>query len=439
MALVVAVPLAVAPGTSPTRSYPRYVVVVVGAAALVTVALADAALGGRRPAWRNGLHWPVLAFVGWSATCAFFSDYRGTAVGGFPGSYNGLSTTVALAAVFFAAASLGPLHGQRLLAALWYGAAGAVALYGLVQLADRLVDPPGRGWDLFPPSTAPWSISSTLGNPNHLAGFAAMVLPVGAVLWAASTSRRRRRLVATMAGVLALELVATGSRGGWLATLAAGATLAVMFRRELAPFRGRALPWVAVVGGVLVVIALVLGALGVAKRNLGEVGRLGRGSTVDLRVQLWRIAGHMTVGHPVVGVGPDGFVSAFPDYVTDQFADEFGAFAAATDAHNVFATTAANLGLPGMAALLFVMGAAARRIAHAWRRLGAAVDARVDRLLLGGVAAGLVGYVVQACSNTQPVSLSFVAWILLAVACVLAREPSEDARDRSSVGVLAST
>jgi putative inorganic carbon (HCO3(-)) transporter len=429
LALIVAVPLAVDPGTSPTRSYPRYALLVGGAVALLAVAGAGTLLDGYRPAWRNGLHWPVLALVAWTAVCAFSSEDVGTAVGGFPGSYNGVSTTVSLAVIFFAAASLRPGDGRRLLEALWFGAGGAVALYGLVQLAERLLGPPGRGWDLVPPATAPWSISSTLGNPNHLAGFAAMVLPVGVVLWAVSPSRRQRRLVAAMAAALAVELAATGSRGGWLGALAAGATLAVLFRTELAAYRRRVLGWVGFVVAALVAAALLLGAMGVAKRDVGEVAHVGPGSTVDLRVQLWRTAWSMALAHPLVGVGPDGFVSAFPDHVTDEFAPTFGAFSVAPDAHNLFATAAASLGFPGLAALVGLVGAAARRIGRAWRRARAAPGrpgtegARYERLLLGGAAAGLVGYLVQASANTQPVSLSFVAWVLLGAMCVLSRPP----------------
>ncbi|HEV3401867.1 MAG TPA: O-antigen ligase family protein [Acidimicrobiales bacterium] len=421
LTLVVTVPLVVAPGTSPTRSYPRYVLVVAGAVSLVVVSGAGALFGRRRPAWRNGLHWPVLALVGWSAVCALASDDVGTAVGGFPGSYNGLSTTVAFAVIFFAAASLDPGDGRRLLQVVWFGAGGVVVLYGLVQLAERLVGPAGRGWDLVPPATAPWSISSTLGNPNHLAGFAAMVLPVGAVLWAASTSRAQRRLVAAMAAALGVELAATGSRGGWLGTLAAGATLALLHRADLAAFGRRALRWAVVAVAALVVAAVVLAAAGVAKRDLGEVARVGRGSTLDLRVQLWRTAWSMTLAHPVVGVGPDGFASAFPDHVTDEFAQAFGVFSAATDAHNLFANAAANLGLPGLAALLGLVATAVGRTARAWRR--PATTAPGDRLVLGGAAAGLVGYLVQASANTQPVSLSFFAWVLLGLLCVFARPP----------------
>jgi O-antigen ligase len=105
----------------------------------------------------------------------------------------------------------------------------------------------------------------------------------------------------------------------------------------------------------------------------------------------------------------------------------------ATDAHNLFATAAADLGLPGLAALLLLVGLAGRQMARGWRRLTASADegnvgARADRLVLGGVAAALIGYLVQACSNTQPVSLSFLAWLLLGVACILARPPEAAAR-----------
>ncbi|HEX2023161.1 MAG TPA: hypothetical protein VHF00_00510, partial [Acidimicrobiales bacterium] len=81
----------------------------------------------------------------------------------------------------------------------------------------------------------------------------------------------------------------------------------------------------------------------------------------------------------------------------------------------------------GLAALLGLVATAVARTARAWRR--PAITAPGDRLMLGGAAAGLVGYLVQASANTQPVSLSFFAWVLLGVLCAFSRPPDVASAD----------
>ncbi len=68
---------------------------------------------GTAPFRHSGLHWPVLA---WSGMSALASDPARIALLGYPGSYDGILTTVALATLFLGtvAASTTPDVRRRL-------------------------------------------------------------------------------------------------------------------------------------------------------------------------------------------------------------------------------------------------------------------------------------------------------------------------------------
>ncbi|MDQ4068568.1 MAG: hypothetical protein M3203_03690, partial [Actinomycetota bacterium] len=200
LVMAIAVPVVFDTGVRPSFALPKVTVLAAGASVLVALALAEWARRGAWP-WRNRLELTVLAFLAWTALSAVASDEPRRSLLGARESLNGLVTVAVLVVVFFAAARDFEVGRVRTaLAVLWFGAGGAVLAYGAVQLGDRLTH--GGSWD-----PVPWSnplgagaIWSTLGNPNDLAGFLAVVLPVGLVLLVTATSRLVRALGATMVG-----------------------------------------------------------------------------------------------------------------------------------------------------------------------------------------------------------------------------------------------
>lgn len=411
-AVVVAMAVGVTVVFDPRSGYyaagPKWRLLLVGGAlaGIVVLAVRRRGLAGVAA---NPLRGPVLVLVAWTAVSAVASGHRHVALVGFPGSYDGLWTALALAALFFAAAALSPGDVRPVLRGLWFVAAPVVVAVGLIELADRSL----RG-------DSPGATGATFGNPNHLASFLAVALPLGVVLAALGGHRARVASAAIAAGAL-VELGVTLSRGGLVAAVAGLAVLGVLLRDDLRPHMrmvGRA---AAVTVVVVVLAALVAGATGNAKRDVGGLVRVGRGSTADLRLQVWAIALHVAADHPVTGVGPDGFGVVFPAYSTARFRSEFGPFTVANGAHDVFLNTAADLGVVGLVALLAVLARAAVVVRRGWRE----VDGRPDqRLLLAGVSAALVAYLVQACGNVQELSLSVCFWVLLGLTVALAIRPA---------------
>lgn len=402
---------------------PKYLVVVAGAGA----AAALLAAAGRRGAWwrDNPLRRPVTALVVCAALATLASGHRRTALFGFAGSYDGLLAWVSFAVLF--AATAATFSRKSLLSAirvLWFGAGTGVLVFGLAQLADRLISP-NAGWDWARPEISPWTIGSTLGNPNHLGGLLAILLPLAAVL-ALSTSGRERTLVVAGIALAVAELGITASRGAWAAVVAAALLLAWLFRAELRSHRQRT---AVMGGGAVVVLAVVLVALaptGATKLELGDLARVGPGSTLDLRFELWATAWRVTVDHPVLGVGPDVFPVVFPAYETERFVRLFGPFTIANGAHNVFLNTLANLGVAGLAAFVALLAAAAVATSRVWGGLDHGA-----RLLAGGLAASVLAYLVQACVNTQTIAITLCFWVLLGLLVALISRPGHpDATSR---------
>ncbi len=131
----------------------------------------------------------------------------------------------------------------------------------------------------------------------------------------------------------------------------------------------------------------------------------------------WRIAGD----HPVLGVGPDVFPLVPPAYMSERFMLLYGPFTIANGAHNVVLNTLANLGVGGLVAFLALLGTAGVSVKRAWERL----DDR-SRLLAAGLSAALVAYLVQACLNTQTVSLRLCFWVFLGWLVGVTFEPAKE-------------
>ncbi|HYE77435.1 MAG TPA: O-antigen ligase family protein, partial [bacterium] len=362
--------------------------------------------------WRNGLHWPVLALLGWAAVATAASLNPRLSLLGAYKSYDGLYATVAFGVVFFAMAQAFRLHQVKLaLSVLYFAGGGLVVLYGLIQLHDRTWSGPRWDWIRWgETSFTGASIWSTLGNPNHLAGFLAVILPIGVVLALLYRSWWVRALIAAIAAVAVLELLQTTTRGAWLATVVAFLALAALMVPEI-----KRHPKVAasLAGGLVVAVVVAGMALG-STRNLGaQLGsafKFGDNSTAVQRVELWKTAVRIASDRPLVGTGPDGYRIFFTSLQSPKFVRLYGPDQIANGPHNVFMNYLSTQGYPALVAFVGLLGLAALRAVGSWRRVrrieanaedGFSAQGREARLVLAGVVVALLAYVVQATFNTQ--------------------------------------
>jgi putative inorganic carbon (HCO3(-)) transporter len=181
---------------------------------------------------------------------------------------------------------------------------------------------------------------SVLGNPNFFAVYLLLVLPLSFQRW---LEVRRRALRWVLGLPLALSLLAfalTGSRGGMLG-LAASAVAAVAIAFRKSGHAGSLVRQGVVAGAVLLtaagVIVLIRGGLGLS------------GFTAQLRLESWSVALDVIANRAILGSGPGTFGTQVLRYGNlASFGDVH------SHAHNLYVTLAAETGVLGMLALLWV-------------------------------------------------------------------------------------
>ena len=251
--VVVALPVAFDPGTAERFGLAKLTVLMVGALALAMLWIVDAITNTKLPDLRTGLHWPILAMVvvGTLATILSVSP-RLSLVGAYQ-SYDGLFALLSFAVVALVAAeSWRASDLRRILTAFVLAAGGLVVLYGLIQTADLEL---GTHWDWihfvnagasFGPTSTVWS---TFGNPNHLAGFIACLLPIGVIVVISDRSLIVRAITGGVLLGALVCLVETSSLGGLGASVGALVLTGVLLipelkgRRRLALWCGAGVRW----------------------------------------------------------------------------------------------------------------------------------------------------------------------------------------------------
>ena len=159
----------------------------------------------------------------------------------------------------------------------------------------------------------------TFALSNSLAGYCAMMLPVGLGLLLESASRRRGRrwtrrgaletsALAVTVSALGAALVLSKSKGG----IAAGAAALGAFVLAGAWPRLRRRPRLLVCGGVLVVLLSAGGAAALVLRVRARGVEAALGPSMRFRVDYWKGALRVIASRPLRGVG----LAAFRDYYT---------------------------------------------------------------------------------------------------------------------------
>jgi len=260
----------------------------------------------------------------------------------------------------------------------------------------------------------------TFEQPNPFGGYLGLVLPLAAGLVMAGILRINQVgswwvLGAAGCGVLiAAALTMSWSRGAWLGAAAAIAAMvlatAVRSRRA------------AVIGSVLVVTLAYLLLAGTAVRVPAALVQRAGSLVADFsvrdvrglevtdtnfavfeRMAHWQAALGMWTDHPWLGVGVGNFETAYPHYALAGWPLALG------HAHNYYLNIAAEAGVLGLAAYLFLWGAALMRV---WR-----LTQRASGWWMG-VVLGILGVLVHLSVHNLVDSL-FVHAMYLHVAMLL--------------------
>jgi len=343
--------------------------------------------GTREIGWAalTSLDWGVLVLVAVGALSLFWAEQRHEAAREY--------RTVILGSALF----------YLLLRALARGKVGRWAVIDSWILGSALVALTAAGqWVLGQNLITADGVARArgfYGSPNNLALFLERSIPLTLAVGLWST-RGRRKLLYAMAAVLLLAATGlTHSRGAWLL----GIPASLLF---LAAARGRR-PLLVTAGAVLAggLLLLVLAGPG----RLAAVTSLAQGTTF-LRLQLWRSSLTMIRDHPVLGVGLDGFLYAYRStYVLPTAWEEFNL----SHPHNLVLDFWIRLGLPGLAAIGYLLASFFRQ---AWRACRRCSEAEAN-LLAVGLMAGMVAFLAHGAVDNAffLADLAYVFMLMLAL------------------------
>lgn len=250
-------------------------------------------------------------------------------------------------------------------------------------------------------------------DANDIATLSVTALPIAAYVAVRGPSATRRLLAGGTLVVLALALVRSGSRGGFLA-FAAALMCALVVCRSVA-FMWRLATVVALVGSLLLVGGQRywgrLETISAEEADYNWTGDTGR-------LAVWKRGLTYLKDHPILGLGPNNFPVAEGTISPLAWRQQYNIGVKWSAAHNTYLQVGAELGLPGLAFYLLMLGSGFAAAAAA-RRLMPAGAAFAEALLVA-----LTGF----CVGSFFLSLAYVEfpYVLLGL-CVglhkLARWP----------------
>lgn len=384
--------LAVFPMLAAIYSMPKLVALSAGAL-LAWGALAWRASPGRStPLDRPLLAGALVAL----ASCAASVDPFVSVIGRYQMYSLGVLPLGLIAAIYYAAVRSGAAEEPRPLLRLCSAVGIVMGLHAVMQASG--VEPLPFMPSKFPDGRA----VGTLGNPTYLGACLVALFPLSLGL-ALDKEGHDRFIGWGGAAGIAAGLIACGSRGAYLGALA-GAGVFLWFTGRL-PAPRRRLPWA-------VALAVLLIAGGAASL------RLRRAAASDsARIAMWDSALRAVRFNPWLGTGPDTFEGVLRRRRTDDFIRALGANAGQANAHNDLLQVLTTMGVAGLAAYLWLIGAMA---ALAWRSRGDPYRA--------AAAGALAGLFLQAKFNPVPLPGMVLAALCAAWLCP---PPLKEAKERS--------
>jgi putative inorganic carbon (HCO3(-)) transporter len=202
------------------------------------------------------------------------------------------------------------------------------------------------------------------GQPNPFAGYLGTILPIALAMTLVPHPGRFRAVAAFGLAMIAMGILLSLSRGAWLGL---AISLGVMAMAWSPGARKLVIPLAAL--GVLVIALASFGLLPASfasritsvTENFGvfdvrSVPLTSENFAVVERMAHWQAGWEMFQDYPFLGVGPGNYPAVYEQYYIPPWKEPLG------HAHNYYLNMAAEAGVPGLLALLLLLGLALRAL-----------------------------------------------------------------------------
>ena len=166
-------------------------------------------------------------------------------------------------------------------------------------------------WNYTDIPQSPDRLSSTYGNPDHLAGYMEMAIPLILGLFLIGFKGGRLFLIIYFTFLLITALALSLCRGGWIGTFLSLAFMGVALLTSQYFERKGFL--IALIGGFLAVAFIVLASTPVVERVLTMTERDPE-TNLQARIIGWKGTIAMIKDHPLMGTGPGTYSTIFTQY-----------------------------------------------------------------------------------------------------------------------------
>jgi O-antigen ligase len=351
-------------------------------------------LRGEMKVRRTPLGLPILAYVASAGLSTLLAANPSLAFFGSYGRLEGFLTIATYAALFWLTVQSvsSPVEGRAVLRAVLAGAFVVSLIAVLQAVAGGLV---------AGPASSIARASATFGNSNALAAYLAMALPLGVNEYLHATSTSDRILAGNAVAMVAIALVLTFGRGGWV-----GGVVGVMIVIATArPSLRHLMVMAGAAAGLITAIVLAIALFGAGGSPIAQSTAARFLSLLDptagtgaIRLHIWKDTLGLIASRPLVGYGPDNFGLVFPMFQTGSWSG----LALIDESHSELLQIAATQGILGLAAFAWLCIAFVR---FWWKGR--------NQMLASGVLGACVGYLLTLLVNFSVVPAALPFWIFL--------------------------
>lgn len=288
---------------------------------------------------------------------------------------------------------------------LCWGIAGAVtALWGVVQFVQKMHQAHVAGKTFY----EYYTVERITGAMSHWMTFGgeemfALLMLGSFLLFGPERSLRRLWPWLLCAALLLVALLLGETRSIWLATLAAGLYLIWAWKR-----------WVVVLIPIALLAAVFLGPTSVKERATSFFRPHKDLDSNEFRLVTWSTGLRMIEKHPWFGIGPDGPLVEFNDYIPPGTPRPLptGYYG---HLHNIYLQWAADRGIPTMLMMMWLL---IQVLVDFWRALRKLPPGGSDeRFILRGATAMVIATMVAGCFEYNLGDSEVLTMFLVGIAC----------------------